>query len=72
MGPCIDAYSTWINKDKPFIILGNIRKSAVRRNFDFKIFFETRIKWLDNNEQQERDDEEDTPKRRRKRKTEIH
>lgn len=34
MGPCIDAYSTWINKDKPFIILGNIRKSAVRRNFD--------------------------------------
>lgn len=34
MGPSIDAYSTWTNQEKPFIILGNKKKSAVRRNFD--------------------------------------
>ncbi|MGJ9459962.1 helix-turn-helix domain-containing protein [Oceanobacillus sp. CF4.6] len=30
----IDAYSLWTNKDRPFIILGNLKRSAVRRNFD--------------------------------------
>lgn len=34
MGASIDAYSTWTNQDEPFIILGNKKKSAVRRNFD--------------------------------------
>lgn len=34
MGPSIDAYSTWTNQEKPFIILGNKKKSSVRRNFD--------------------------------------
>jgi Zn-dependent peptidase ImmA (M78 family) len=34
MGSNIDAYSTWTNQEKPFIILGNKKKSAVRRNFD--------------------------------------
>ncbi|ECR2384729.1 ImmA/IrrE family metallo-endopeptidase, partial [Listeria monocytogenes] len=34
MGASIDAYSTWTNQEKPFIILGNKKKSAVRRNFD--------------------------------------
>ncbi|MGX7244829.1 spr1629 family repressor/antitoxin [Enterococcus quebecensis] len=34
MGPSIDAYSTWTSQQKPFIILGNKKKSAVRRNFD--------------------------------------
>lgn len=34
MGTSIDAYSTWTNQEKPFIILGNKKKSAVRRNFD--------------------------------------
>lgn len=34
MGASIDAYSTWTNEEKPFIILGNRKKSAVRRNFD--------------------------------------
>lgn len=34
MGAEIDAYSTWTKDEKPFIILGNIKKSAVRRNFD--------------------------------------
>lgn len=34
MGATIDAYSTWTNQGKPFIILGNKKKSAVRRNFD--------------------------------------
>lgn len=34
MGSSIDAYSTWTNQEKPFIILGNKKKSAVRRNFD--------------------------------------
>ncbi|MGX7203384.1 transcriptional regulator [Enterococcus plantarum] len=34
MGTSIDAYSTWTRQEKPFIILGNKKKSAVRRNFD--------------------------------------
>lgn len=34
MGTSIDAYSTWASQEKPFIILGNKKKSAVRRNFD--------------------------------------
>lgn len=34
MGSSIDAYSTWINTEAAFIILGNERKSSVRRNFD--------------------------------------
>lgn len=34
MGASIDAYSTWTHEDKPFIILGNRKKSAVLRNFD--------------------------------------
>ncbi|MCQ9210334.1 spr1629 family repressor/antitoxin [Granulicatella seriolae] len=34
MGSTIDAYSTWTSYGKPFIILGNKKKSAVRRNFD--------------------------------------
>lgn len=34
MGTSIDAYSTWTSQDKPFIILGNKKKSSVRRNFD--------------------------------------
>lgn len=34
IGEEIDAYSLWTNQDRPFIILGNIKRSAVRRNFD--------------------------------------
>ncbi|MBP2098515.1 spr1629 family repressor/antitoxin [Enterococcus rivorum] len=34
MGTSIDAYSTWASQEKSFIILGNKKKSAVRRNFD--------------------------------------
>ncbi|MBC2137627.1 ImmA/IrrE family metallo-endopeptidase [Listeria innocua] len=34
IGTSIDAYSTWTSQEKPFIILGNKKKSAVRRNFD--------------------------------------
>ena len=34
MGASIDAYSTWTNQEKPFIVLGSKKKSAVRRNFD--------------------------------------
>lgn len=34
LGMTIDAYSTWTTDQRPFIILGNIKKSAVRRNFD--------------------------------------
>lgn len=34
LGVTIDAYSTWTEDRRPFIILGNIKKSAVRRNFD--------------------------------------
>lgn len=34
MGQSIDAYSTWTTEEKPFIVLGNKKKSAVRRNFD--------------------------------------
>lgn len=34
MGSDIDAYSTWTIDDRPFIVLGNKKKSAVRRNFD--------------------------------------
>ncbi|MGG0914699.1 XRE family transcriptional regulator [Bacillus velezensis] len=29
-----DAYSAWLNKNRPYIVLGNSKKSAVRRNFD--------------------------------------
>ncbi len=34
IGEEIDAYSLWTEKDRPFIILGNLKRSAVRRNFD--------------------------------------
>ncbi|MCF7758224.1 XRE family transcriptional regulator [Paenibacillus xylanexedens] len=34
IGEEIDAYSLWTRNDRPFIILGNIKRSAVRRNFD--------------------------------------
>lgn len=34
IGEKIDAYSVWADDEKPFIILGNLKKSAVRRNFD--------------------------------------
>lgn len=33
-GDKVDACSTWSETDIPYIILGNIKKSAVRRNFD--------------------------------------
>ncbi|CAI8944085.1 HTH-type transcriptional regulator / antitoxin HigA [Brevibacillus sp. IT-7CA2] len=34
IGEEIDAYSLWTRTDRPYIILGNIKRSAVRRNFD--------------------------------------
>lgn len=34
IGEEIDAYSLWTSEDRPFIILGNLKRSAVRRNFD--------------------------------------
>ena len=34
IGEEIDAYSLWTQQDRPFIILGNLKRSAVRRNFD--------------------------------------
>lgn len=34
MSEDIDAYSLWTNEDRPFIILGNLKSSAARRNFD--------------------------------------
>ncbi|WFO45981.1 XRE family transcriptional regulator [Bacillus pumilus] len=29
-----DAYSSWVNNDRPIIVLSNFKKSSVRRNFD--------------------------------------
>lgn len=34
MGEKIDAYSLWTTNNLPFIMLGNLKKSAARRNFD--------------------------------------
>ncbi|WP_249870554.1 helix-turn-helix domain-containing protein [Oceanobacillus saliphilus] len=34
LGDTVDACSTWSDADIPFIILGNIKKTSVRRNFD--------------------------------------
>lgn len=34
IGETIDAYSLWTEDDIPYIVLGNIKKSAARRNFD--------------------------------------
>ena len=34
IGEKIDAYSFWTKNDIPYIVLGNLKKSAVRRNFD--------------------------------------
>lgn len=34
IGEEIDVYSLWTNSDRPFIILGNMKRSSVRRNFD--------------------------------------
>src|SRR5699024_358260 len=34
IGEEIDAYSLWTKQERPFIILGNLKRSAVRRNFD--------------------------------------
>lgn len=34
IGEKIDAYSLWTKQERPYIILGNLKRSAVRRNFD--------------------------------------
>lgn len=34
IGDTIDAYSLWSKDDRPYIILGTMKKAAVRRNFD--------------------------------------
>lgn len=34
IGETIDAYSLWTEDDIPYIVLGNMKKSAARRNFD--------------------------------------
>lgn len=34
LGFDIDAYSTWTSENKAYIVLGNLKKSSVRRNFD--------------------------------------
>src|SRR5699024_681861 len=34
IGDKIDAYSLWTIDDQPYIMLGNLKKSAARRNFD--------------------------------------
>lgn len=34
IGEEVDAFSLWTEDDRPYIVLGNIKKSAVRRNFD--------------------------------------
>lgn len=34
IGDTIDAYSLWTDDERPYIVLGTIKKSAVRRNFD--------------------------------------
>ncbi len=34
IGESIDAYSLWTEDDRPYIMLGTVKKSAVRRNFD--------------------------------------
>ncbi|HDR4460007.1 TPA: XRE family transcriptional regulator [Bacillus cereus] len=34
IGERIDAYSLWTEDGRPFIVLGNLKKSAARRNFD--------------------------------------
>lgn len=34
IGETIDAYSLWTEDDHPYIVIGTIKKSAVRRNFD--------------------------------------
>ncbi|KPH78245.1 helix-turn-helix domain-containing protein [Oceanobacillus caeni] len=34
IGEEIDAYSLWTKQDRPFIILGNLKRSSARRNFD--------------------------------------
>lgn len=34
IGEEIDAYSLWTSNERPYIILGNIKRSAARRNFD--------------------------------------
>ena len=34
IGEDIDAYSLWTSENRPFIILGNLKRSAVRRSFD--------------------------------------
>jgi Zn-dependent peptidase ImmA (M78 family)/DNA-binding XRE family transcriptional regulator len=34
IGDKIDAYSLWTEEDRAYIILGSVKKSAVRRNFD--------------------------------------
>ena len=34
IGERIDAYSIWTEDERPYIMLGNLKKSAARRNFD--------------------------------------
>lgn len=34
LGEEVDAYSLWTEEHRPYIILGNLKRSAVRRNFD--------------------------------------
>ena len=34
LGDHIDGYSSWTDYDRPYIVLGNVKRSSVRRNFD--------------------------------------
>ncbi|MDQ0273340.1 spr1629 family repressor/antitoxin [Cytobacillus purgationiresistens] len=64
IGETIDAYSLWSEDDIPYIVLGNMKKSAARRNFDLAhelghllLHYKTEFNMLDNSSYKIKEDE---------------
>lgn len=64
IGETIDAYSLWTEDDIPYIVLGNIKKSAARRNFDLAhelghllLHYKTEFNMLDKPSYKSKEDE---------------
>lgn len=64
IGEKIDAYSLWSERDRPYIVLGNLKKSSVRRNFDLAhelghllLHYKTEFNMLDKSQYKVKEDE---------------
>jgi len=67
IGETIDAYSVWTEDNRPYILLGTIKKSAARRNFDLAhelghllLHYKVEFNMLDRKSYRDLEDEADT------------